>query len=134
MSWPKYWGAWFTVGVLACFVYMGAVGNTFQLPAFASQLMLGVTYAVSCTGASLGFLGAFRRFARRPRPVLDHLSANAYGIYIIHYVAVLWIQFALLPISWPAWIKFGIAFIGGLALSWGVSTLLRQIPAVRRVL
>jgi peptidoglycan/LPS O-acetylase OafA/YrhL len=134
LGWPKYWGAWFVVGVFACFVYMGTVGKTFQLPALASQVLLGVTYAVSGTGASLGFLGAFRRFARNPRPVLDHLSANAYGIYVIHYAAVLWIQFALLSVSWPAWIKFGIAFIGGLALSWAVSTLIRQIPAVRRVL
>jgi surface polysaccharide O-acyltransferase-like enzyme len=134
LGWPKYWGVWFILGVLAFFVYMGVVGDVFQLPALASQVMLGVTFAVSCTGASLGFLGAFRRFARKLHPILDHLSANAYGIYVIHYAAVLWIQFALLPVSWPAWTKFGIAFMGGLALSWGVSTLLRQIPAVRRVL
>jgi surface polysaccharide O-acyltransferase-like enzyme len=134
LGWPRHWGAWLIVGVLAYFVYMGVTGNTLQLSALVSQLLLGVTFAVSCTGASLGFLGAFRRFARKPHPVLDHLSANAYGIYIVHYAVVLWIQFALLSVSWPAWTKFGIAFIGGLALSWGVSSLLRQIPAVRRVL
>jgi glucan biosynthesis protein C len=134
LGWPKYWGAWFIVGVFACLVYVGVVGDTFQLPALPSQVILGASFAVSCTGASLGFLGAFRRFARKSHPVLDHLSANAYGIYIIHYAAVLWIQFALLAASWPAWVKFCIAFAGGLALSWGVSTLIRQIPAVRRVL
>ena len=134
VGWPKYWGAWFIMGLFSFFVYMGVLGDTFQLPALVSQVMLGVTFAASCTGASLGFLGAFRRFVRRPCSIFDNLSANAYGIYLVHYAVVLWIQFVLLSVSWPAWVKFGITFSGGLALSWGVSELVRQIPAVRRVL
>jgi hypothetical protein len=57
----------------------------------------------------------------------DNLSANAFNIYLIHYTVVLWIQYVLLPIPWPAWIKFTSTFIGGLALSWGLSRLIRQI-------
>jgi len=133
-GWPKYWGAWFIVGLFSFFVYMGMVGETFQLPVLVSQVILGITFAASCTGASLGFLGAFRRFVRRPHPLLDNLSANAYGIYLVHYAVVLWIQFALLSVSWPAWGKFSVVFVGGLALSWGVSELARRVPAVRRVL
>jgi glucan biosynthesis protein C len=133
-GWPKYWGAWFIVGLFSFFVYMGMVGETFQLPVLVSQVILGITFAASCTGASLGFLGAFRRFVRRPHPILDNLSANAYGIYLVHYAVVLWIQFALLSVSWPAWGKFSVVFVGGLALSWGVSELARRVPAVRRVL
>jgi glucan biosynthesis protein C len=132
--WPKRWGAWSMLGILAFFVYVGVLGDTFQLPHLVSQVMLGVTFAASCTGASLGFLGAFRRLVRRPHPIFDSLRANAYGIYIVHYAFVLWIQFALLSASWPAWTKFGVAFLGGLALSWGTSELVRQIPAVRRIL
>ncbi|MBN1977641.1 MAG: acyltransferase [Anaerolineae bacterium] len=134
VGWPKYWGAWFIVGLFSFFVYMGVFGEIFQLPALVSQVMLGVTFAASCTGASMGFLGAFRRFVRRPHPIFDNLSANAYGIYLVHYAIVLWIQFALLSASWPAWIKFSAVFFGGLALSWGVSELVRWIPVVRRVL
>jgi glucan biosynthesis protein C len=134
IGWPKHWGAWFIVGILAFFVYMGILGDTFQLPNLVSQAMLGVTFAASCTGASLGFLGAFRRLARRPHPIFDDLCTNAYGIYIVHYASITWFQFALLSVSWPAWIKFSVTFIGGLALSWGTSKLVRQIPAVRRVL
>jgi glucan biosynthesis protein C len=134
VGWPKHWGAWFILGIFSFFVYMGVLGDTFQLPTFVSQMMLGVAFAASCTGASLGFLGAFRRLVRRPQPIFDNLGANSYGIYIVHYAFVLWIQFALLSASWPAWIKFSVAFIGGLALSWGTSQLARQIPAIRRVL
>jgi glucan biosynthesis protein C len=133
-GWPKHWVAWLILGIFSFFVYMGVLGDTLQLPGLISQMTLGVTFATSCAGTSLGFLGAFRRFVHRPHPIFDSLSANAYGIYLFHYAFVLWIQFALLTASWPAWIKFSIAFIGSLALSWVTTKLVRQIPAVRRVL
>jgi surface polysaccharide O-acyltransferase-like enzyme len=71
---------------------------------------------------------------RRPRPLFDSLSANSFGIYLIHYPLVHWIQFTLLPAVWPAWVKFSLVFAGALALSWGTTKLIRQIPAVRRVI
>jgi len=134
-EWPKHWAAWFIVGILAFFIYGGLFDDTFQLSnGLVSHVIVGVTFAASCAGASLGFLGAFRRFVRSPHPIFASLSANAYGIYLVHYAVVLWIQFALLSAPWPAWIKFSVAFVGGLALSWGTSKLARQIPAVRRIL
>jgi peptidoglycan/LPS O-acetylase OafA/YrhL len=134
IGWPKRWGAWLALGIVAFCAYMVVFGGTLPLPGIAFQVMLGVTFAVACTGASLGFLGAFRRFVRKPHPLLDSLSANSYGIYLVHYAAVLWIQFALLSAPWPAWAKFGVAFVGGLALSWGASASVRKIPAVGRLM
>ena len=135
IGWPKHWGAWFIVGVLSFFVYVWLlVNDAIPLPPLVSEAMLSVAFAASCAGTSLGFLGVFRRLARRHHAIFDSLSANAYGIYIIHYVFITWIQFALLSASWPAWIKFSVTFVGGFALSWGASQVVRQIPAVRRVL
>jgi glucan biosynthesis protein C len=133
-GWPKHWGIWFIAGILAFFAYIFVDSSAIRFPELISRLILGITWATSCAGASLGLLGAFRKFVRRRHTLFDSLSANSYGIYLIHYVLVHWIQFALLSFSWPAWIKFPIAFIGGLALSWGISKLIRQIPIVRRVL
>ena len=133
-GWPKYWGAWLISSIYPFYVYMGILGGVLRFSSFVSLVMLSITFAASCTGASLGLLGAFRRFVRRPHPIFDNLSANAYGIYLVHYAVVLWIQFALLSAPWPAWIKFSVVFVGGLALSWGVSELVRRVPAVRRVL
>jgi glucan biosynthesis protein C len=133
-GWPKYWAVWLILSIYPYYVYMGILGKVLHFPSFVSQVILGVTFATSCTGASLGFLGAFRRFVRRPNPIFESLSANAFGIYLVHYAVVLWIQYALLSVPWPAWIKFSVAFIGGLGLSWGITILARQIPAVRRIL
>jgi surface polysaccharide O-acyltransferase-like enzyme len=122
------------LGLFSFFVYIALFIEAIWLPVPAYQVALSVTFAVSCAGASLGSLGAFRRLVRRPRPIFDSVSSNSYGIYLIHYAFVLWIQFALIAVSWPPWIKFGVAFIGGFGLSWGTSALLRQISAVRRIL
>jgi glucan biosynthesis protein C len=134
IGWPGHWVIWLGLGILSFFIYMGLFSEAIQFPSPASQVALSVTFATSCAGASLGFLGAFRKFVHRSRPVFDNISANSYGIYVIHYALVIWIQFILRSASWPAWIKFNVAFIGGLALSWSASALIRQIPVVRRIL
>lgn len=134
IGWPRKWGYCLALGVLSFFVYIVVMGGTIQLPSLVSWAIFGVAFAGSCAGTSLALLGAFRRLVRGNHPILDSLSANSYGIYIVHYAYVTWIQFALLPVSWPAWSKFGITFIGSLVLSWGTSQLARKIPAVRRVI
>ncbi|MGA8498339.1 MAG: hypothetical protein WB764_22825 [Xanthobacteraceae bacterium] len=58
---------------------------------------------------------AFRhRHSRR----LDSLSANAYGLYLVHYNFVVWLQYALLGTALFARIKAAAVFGGTLVLSW----------------
>jgi surface polysaccharide O-acyltransferase-like enzyme len=52
---------------------------------------------------------------------LDSLSQNAYGIYLVHYVFVVWLQYALLDASLDAFGKVAIVFVAALALSWATS-------------
>ena len=74
------------------------------------------------------------RFAKARSRVLDSLRDNAYGMYLIHYAFVSWLQYALLKVALPAFVKGSLAFSATLALSWGVTTALRRIPAVARVI
>jgi peptidoglycan/LPS O-acetylase OafA/YrhL len=62
--------------------------------------------------------------------VLDSLSVNAYGIYLVHYVFVLWLQYALLGADLNAFGKVGLVFTAALALSWATSALIRTGMAV----
>jgi surface polysaccharide O-acyltransferase-like enzyme len=50
--------------------------------------------------------------------VIRSLVGNAFGIYVVHYAAVSWLQYALLraPLSGAA--KFAIVLTGALAISW----------------
>lgn len=68
----------------------------------------------------------------RSSKLWDSLSANAYGIYLLHYIFVTWIQFLLLPTVLPAPVKFGTTFFLSLALSWWVAALARKLPIVSK--
>jgi surface polysaccharide O-acyltransferase-like enzyme len=61
-------------------------------------------------------------------PALESLKDNAYGIYIVHYVFVVWLQYALLEAPLHAVVKGAIVFTGALALSWAASAALRAMP------
>ena len=93
----------------------------------------GLAYAVTCGAISFAFLALFVRFATRRRWIYDSLSENEYGMYIIHYMFVSWLQLAILSSSMPAIEKGILVFAGVLLLSWGASAALRSIPGVSRI-
>jgi surface polysaccharide O-acyltransferase-like enzyme len=91
-------------------------------------------FAVSCASTSFAFISLFMRFAKTRVKVWDSLTNNAYGMYLIHYPFVSWLQYALLKSQLPAIAKGSLVFLGTLALSWGVIAAIRRIPAVARVI
>ena len=93
----------------------------------------GLAYAVTCGAISFAFLALFVRFATRRRWIYDSLSENEYGMYLIHYMFVSWLQLAILSSSMPAIEKGILVFAGVLVLSWGSSAALRRIPGVSRI-
>jgi surface polysaccharide O-acyltransferase-like enzyme len=73
------------------------------------------------------------RFATKRRWLWDSLSENEYGMYLIHYIFVSWLQLAVLRSSMPAIEKGILVFAGVLLLSWGASAALRSIPGVSKM-
>jgi glucan biosynthesis protein C len=124
----KRWWAW----LLAWLLSYGGLTLAF-LSAPQSPLARYI-FIVEMALAVLGLTAVFVRFAQRHVPVLDSLSANSYGIYIIHYLVVIWLQYALLRIDLPAVVKGAIVFFGGLALCWGLIAALRRIRPVARII
>lgn len=125
--------------VVASLVLFGAatVVTTITSTSWAqSPVGLVLTHAgfvLSCAASCFAFLALFLRFAQARSRLFDSLSANSYGIYLLHYPFVSWGQYALLPASLPAVVKALIVFVGALGLSWGAAATLRRIPAVARV-
>jgi peptidoglycan/LPS O-acetylase OafA/YrhL len=90
-------------------------------------------FVLSCAASSFALLALFIRWAgARSRP-WDSLSANSYGIFLLHYPCVSWLQCALLPAALPGIAKGAAVFLGALAVSWGAAAGIRRIPAVARV-
>ena len=94
----------------------------------------GISFAFSCAASSFAFLALFVRFVKTPNRLLDSLRDNAYGMYLIHYAFVSWLQYALLKTATPAIAKGSTVFLGTLVLSWGATAVLRRIPIFARVI
>lgn len=133
-EWMRRWPVWLLIGFLGFIAYAVFNGETVRLPNFVSVLIVSLSFAVSCAGSSMGVLGVFNNYGKRMNAFFNSLNVNSFGIFIIHYVFTIWIQYYLLLVQWPALVKFSITFIGSLFLSWGTSIILRKIPLVRSFL
>jgi surface polysaccharide O-acyltransferase-like enzyme len=67
-------------------------------------------------------------------PSLAGLGGSAYGMYLVHYLFVVWLQFALLGIVLPAVLKGAVVFGGTLLLSWSTVAALRRLPPVGQII
>src|SRR5262249_54785584 len=91
-------------------------------------------FVVCCAAGCLAMLAVCVRFATTRRRMLDSLSANAYGMYLVHYPFVVWMQYALLGAALPALAKAALVFAVSVLLSWGLSAALRSIPLGARLI
>ena len=87
-----------------------------------------------CGTISFAFIAFFRRFAVMQRPLFDSLSVSSYGMYLVHYPVVVWLQFALLAAALGPIAKGAVVTIGAVVLSWGLVVALRRVPLIARVL
>lgn len=114
----KYWWIWLIVGLIA----------------WLNIQYYFAIFTVACAAIVFGVIGFFLRFSKQRIGIIDNLSDNAYGIYIIHYVFVTWLQYWLLSANLHAIPKATIVFTGTLILSWGSIAAIRRISAVSRVI
>jgi hypothetical protein len=130
------WPLWSLAGIVA-FIVTRAVGlaaMTSHIGSRGWEIAADFAFVLSCAASSFGFLSLFVRFANTRRKIGDSLSDNAYGMYLIHYAIVSWLQYALLRMSLPAIAKGTIVFAATVLLSWAATAALRRIPAVARVI
>jgi Acyltransferase family len=104
------------------------------------KLATGMGFVAACAAGCLCLLAICLRFAHGRRRVFDSLSANAYRMYLVHYVFAVWLQYMLLDTALFAIGKAAIVFGGTLSMSWaiaatlgGVSTASRRNAAIRGV-
>jgi peptidoglycan/LPS O-acetylase OafA/YrhL len=127
------WWLWL-LAALGALAFGGAIIVAVIAAKGAAPLALNglgdVSWTLSCGTISFAMLAIFLRFVRRSNPVMDSLSRNAYGIYVVHYAIVAAVQYALLAAPLAGAAKAGIAVFGSLLLSWLVVAVLRRIPLV----
>jgi peptidoglycan/LPS O-acetylase OafA/YrhL len=135
------WPIWLAAG-LAAYALRLAVIVMLVLPVAAAhrplpltlRLLSDLTLVLCCSTISFAFIALFRRFAVGRQPIFDSLSASSYGMYLIHYPVVVWLQFALLAAALGPIEKGVIVSLGAVILSWGLVVALRRVPVIARVL
>jgi hypothetical protein len=137
------WRLWVAAAPLAFLSYLTSVAIVFSHPIppswrlalLSAPIMTSlVLFALSCAASSFAVMAVFVRFARSRSGLFDSLARNAFGIFLVHFVFVSWLGYALLGANLPVLAKFLLVFAGALGLSWIATALLRRIPGVARVL
>lgn len=131
------WWLWQALAWPAFFAVVAIVVTALSTKDVPEQVFVvvgGVAFAISCAVSSFAFVALFVRFVKRHGPVWDSFSRNAYGIYLTHYVFVIWIQYALLASPLDAVWKGAIVFSGATALAWATTALLRTFRPIGRVI
>ena len=111
-------------------VVMVLVSLSPERPALPWDFLNGLCFVLSCAMSSMAVMAVFLRFAR-PSAILDSLRDNAYGMYLVHYAIVTWVQYALLPAPWPGLVKAAVAFGATVALSWFATAMARRVALHR---
>lgn len=135
------WPIWLSAG-LAAYALRLAIIIALVLPVAVAhrplpltlRLLSDLTLVLCCGTISLAFIAHFRRFAVAHQPVFDSLGASSYGMYLVHYPVVVWLQFALLAVALGPLAKGAIVSAGAVVLSWAMVAALRRVPVIARVL
>lgn len=130
------WKRWLNVASLAFVVCVAAIIAVFTVRPLPMWLHLGADLGFALAGASMSLaaIAIFLRFARAPHPVFDALVPCAYGMYLVHYPIVSFLQYLHLGVALPAVVKGLLVTAAAIAISWGVVAVLRRVPGVARVI
>jgi peptidoglycan/LPS O-acetylase OafA/YrhL len=106
----------------------------FNSPPLWWRTAYGLAFAMFSAAMTFTVPAAFLRFARSSIWLLDAMRPSAYGIYILHFIFLIWLQYIVYDPAFPAFVKFAIVFTGTLSMSWALTALLRKIPVVARTI
>jgi hypothetical protein len=133
----RHWAGWLIAALGSLLLWMALTALTISnagSPSLGLQILDDLSLVLACFINCFAMLGLVLRFAGRRIPALDVLTRDAYGIYLVHYVFVIWLQYALLAAGLLAVVKGAIVFGGTLLLSWGTIAAVRRIPPAAQVI
>jgi surface polysaccharide O-acyltransferase-like enzyme len=124
----------FYVGILVAVYAHHNWVTSFDSPPLIWKAAYGLAFASYSAAMAFTLSTIFVRFAASSWRLLDTLQPSAYGIYLVHYIFIMWLQYVLYDFSFPAFVKFALVFAGTLSLSWAVTVMARKIPLVARMI
>jgi peptidoglycan/LPS O-acetylase OafA/YrhL len=136
----KRWPIWFAAAI----VFYGAITGlvyvhhnwvtNFNAPPQWWSVGYSLAFAIFSGAMCFTVPAIHLRFAKARWRLLDAMQPSAYGIYLLHYIFIVWLQYAVYDLPLQVATKFAVVFIGTLSMSWGLTVALRKIPFVARMI
>ena len=136
----KRWRLWLACALVlyAAIIALVAVHHSgwiaLRMPPLWWQLAYGLAFALFCASMTFTLLSLCLRFARSSFRLLDAMQRSAYGIYLVHFIPLIWLQYVITEPPLPAFAKFLIVLAGTLSVSWVLTLGLRRTPVVARMI
>lgn len=133
------WWVWQTaagvvfVGFVAAFItwlISAGKGTPAPIAGIASTVLFALTGAVT----TFALLAGFARWSPRCLTPIAWLAPQAFGMYLLHYPIVTWLQYLLLPFPLPGLAKAAVVTTTAVLASWTTTAALRRLPGFARVL
>jgi peptidoglycan/LPS O-acetylase OafA/YrhL len=133
------WKIWcgFALAFYAAILFLVYVHHNrvdFNAPPSWWRVGHGLAFALFSAAMAFAEPGVFLRFAKAPMHLLDAMTPSAYGIYLVHYIFIIYLQYAVFEPALPVFVKFAIVFIGTLSLSWTTTLALCRIAFIARMI
>lgn len=131
--WPAFAFAFYGAILLLVYAHHNWLAD-FNSPPLWWRAAYGLAFAMFSAAMTFTVPAIFLHFARSSLWLLDAMRPSAYGIYILHFIFLIWLQYIVYDPAFPAFVKFAIVFTGTLSMSWALTVLLRKIPLVARTI
>jgi glucans biosynthesis protein C len=123
------WRVWLVQALTYLLLWMGFTSLAMNYPAaFLPQLAAGVSFALAGAASCFFMLAVCLRFGVTRSYPLELLAQNAFGMYLLHYIFVVWAQYALLGLAIIAVAKAAIVFCLTLICAFTATIALRAAP------
>jgi surface polysaccharide O-acyltransferase-like enzyme len=106
----------------------------FKSPPLWWKTAYGLAFAMFSAAMAFTVLATSLHLARSSLRLLDAMQPSAYGIFLLHYIFIIWMQYLVYDPAFPAGVKAAMVFVVTLSGSWALTVLLRKIPFVARMI
>ena len=133
----RQWARWLAGSLTAFVLWMGLTALAMidvKGAWLGLRVAVDVSFAMGCASGCFFVLAACLRFATMRSRMLASLADNAFGIYVLHYGFIVWLQYALLDVTLPAIAKATLVFGGALLFAWTMAIALRRVPFGSRLI
>jgi hypothetical protein len=122
------WSVWLAGALASLLLWMRLAGLTLTYATSAPltlQIAADVSFALAGASGFFFVMAACLRFGAVRSRLFDGLSKNAFGIYLLHYAPLVWLQYALLDAPLSAVAKAIIVFGGTLLFAYVATVAIR---------